>query len=65
MAVVHVYLIPGHMSRVPDGWCGTCQVSSIWTGPVWRLSPSGVSRHGQVTGCPQCEVWTTTTSAEA
>lgn len=57
MAVIHVYLIPGTLSRVPDGWCDTCQASSVWTGPVWRLSPSGVSPHGEVTGCAQCDRW--------
>ena len=59
MAVVHVYLIPGTMSQVPDGWCETCQAPSTWTGPVWRLSPAGISLHGQVTGCADCATWTT------
>ena len=57
--VVHVYLIPGTLARVPDGWCDTCQHSSIWTGPVWRLSPSGVALHGHVTGCHDCASWKT------
>jgi hypothetical protein len=59
MAVVHVYLIPGTMTRVAGGWCDTCQVSSIWTGPVWRLAPAGVALHGRITGCPDCDTWTT------
>ena len=42
MAVVHVYLIPGTMTRVPSGWCERCQTPSVWTGPVWRLAPAGV-----------------------
>ena len=60
MSVVHVYLIPGTMTRVPVGWCGTCQHSALWTGPVWRLSPTGVVLHGRVTGCADCDSWTTT-----
>ena len=59
MAVVHVYLIPGTMSQVPAGWCTTCQLPSVWTGPVWRLSPAGADLHGQVTGCADCDDWTT------
>ena len=61
MAVVHVYLIPGTLTPVPDGWCLACQVSSMWTGPVWRLSPAGVELHGHVTGCADCDTWTTRT----
>ena len=59
MAVVHVYLIPGTMTRVPDDWCRTCQVPSVWTGPVWRLSPTGIALHGQITGCADCDAWHT------
>jgi hypothetical protein len=59
MAVVHVYLIPGTLAQVPSGWCPSCQVSSIWTGPVWRLAPDGVTLHGQITGCADCETWST------
>jgi hypothetical protein len=58
MPVVHVYLVPGTLVRVQDGWCATCQVSSLWTGPVWRLSPGGVSAHGDITGCAECDTWT-------
>lgn len=58
--IVHVYLIPGTMTRLPDEWCDACQHSSIWTGPVWRLSPAGVDFHGHVTGCGDCSSWTTT-----
>lgn len=65
MAVVHVYLVPGTMSHVTDGWCDGCQVSAVWTGPVWRLSPAGASLHGQVTGCADCDVWTTETAPAA
>jgi hypothetical protein len=59
MTVVHVYLIPGTLTPVPGGWCGTCQVPSMWTGPVWRLSDDGVALHGEITGCADCEAWTT------
>ena len=65
MAVVHVYLIPGTMTRVPSGWCERCQTPSVWTGPVWRLAPAGVDLHGQVTGCPDCASWTTELAASA
>jgi hypothetical protein len=58
MTVVHVYLVPGTLVPVPDGWCATCQASSLWTGPVWRLSPGGVSSHGDITGCAECNSWT-------
>ncbi|GAA3557699.1 hypothetical protein GCM10022197_11210 [Microlunatus spumicola] len=57
MAVVHVYLVPGTLVRVQDGWCPTCQVSSVWTGPVWRLCPDGVSPNGDITGCAGCDTW--------
>jgi hypothetical protein len=60
MAVVHVYLISGTLTQVPGGWCGACQVSSIWTGPVWRLSPDGVALHGEIVGCADCQEWVTT-----
>jgi len=57
MTVVHVYLVPGTLVPVQDGWCATCQASSLWSGPVWRLSPEGVSSHGDITGCAGCNSW--------
>lgn len=59
MAVVHVYLIPGTLTQVPDGWCETCQLPSLWEGPVWRLAPDGVDLHGHIGGCAECETWRT------
>ncbi|MGI3783753.1 MAG: hypothetical protein ACRYG2_23555 [Janthinobacterium lividum] len=58
MAVAHVCLIPGPSPPVPDGWCETRQLPLVWAGPVRRLTPSDVDLHGHVTGCADCEVWT-------
>lgn len=55
--IIHLYAISGTMTRVPDGWCDKCQLSSIWEGPIWLLGPHGVGPWGHVRGCEECSTW--------
>lgn len=57
MTAVHLYMIPGTLTRVPDGWCPDCQTSALWEGPIWTLDPTGVERWGWITGCGDCDWW--------
>ena len=47
----------GILERPEDTWCNNCQVSSLWTGPVWQVCIHGLTLWGKVTGCAECGVW--------
>lgn len=54
---VHLYSIPGTLTRIADVWCPTCLFPSLWEGPVWLLDQTGVDRWGWITGCYECDWW--------